>query len=202
MDVLYIKVLFFSCIPLGICLLIIGIRRLRKFFNTKILAETRMLAGETVSFELEKPERIAVWIKAPLRKLNYLDRVKITVYNQDKQEYVKLCYKFFQVRFNGFSEGRVKRYFFWAEAGNYKVEIVEGSSLLFIEKLMGNLLKFSPLFFLFLSIKRADVNNCFFQVRENKAPFYGFFSILMTVLGAAGIIVGFILGILADLIWG
>ena len=89
-----LKILFFVCIPIGIWLLIVGIKMVYKVFNTKILAEIRM-SDESVNFEITKSGSYAIWVKAPVFQKNYLDEVKIKIYNQDKQEYKKLWYNIF-----------------------------------------------------------------------------------------------------------
>jgi len=162
-----------------------------RVFNTNILAEIN-LSDESVNFEITKSGSYAIWIKAPVFQKNYLDKVKVKIYNQDKNEYVKLQYNIFSTQSNNGSVGNMKLLTFKAEAGNYKMELVEGSNLPFWQKASGAI----------LPAQYADINKCFSQVRENTPWYYGLSGILMIIIGAGSAIAGFVLGLLTDKIWG
>jgi len=81
---------------------------------------------------------------------------------------------------------------FNAEAGNYKAELSEGTNLWITQRILGKA----------LPAKEADINNCFFQVRENTSWYYGLFGVLTIILGAGSAIAGFVLGLLTNKIWG
>ena len=191
MNLAILQILFFVCIPIGIGLLIVGIKMIYKVFNTNILAEIRMSA-ESVNFEITKSGSYAIWVKAPVFQRNYLDKVKIKIYNQDKQEYKELWYNIFSTQSNNGSVGKMKFLTFNAEAGNYKAELSEGTNLWTTERILARA----------LPVKEADINNCFFQVRENTSWYYGLSGILLIVLGAGGSMAGFVLGLLTEKIWG
>ena len=121
-----------------------------------ILAEIQM-SEESVNFEIAEPGSYSVWVKAPVFQKNYLDKIKVKIYNQDDKEYVKLQYTIFGTQSNNGSVGQMKFLTFKAKAGHYKIELVEGSNLPFWQKHLGAV----------LPLKYADINNCLFQIRKN-----------------------------------
>jgi len=189
-----LQILFFSGIPIGIFLLVVGIKMLRKFFSSQNTVMEIPLSDKTMDFEIIKQGRYAVWVKAPVFQKNHLDKVKLQLYNKDKQEYIKLWHIFVRPQSNNGSAGQLKYLFFRAEAGNYRAEIVEGSNicktLIFIEKLM------LILTLVYSRFKEADMNKCFFQVRENTPPLYGLRGTLTTVLGGVSILVGIVFSVI------
>ena len=194
MNLAVLRILFFACIPIGIWLFIKGIKMVHKVFNTNILAEIK-LSDENVSFEITKSGKYAIWIKAPAYQKNYLDKIKVVIYNQDRQQYMNLQYNFLSSQFtrsNNGSNGKMKLLTFKAEAGNYKMELVEGSHLDIIQKGVGAI----------LPTKYADINKCFFQVRETTSWYYGFLGVLAIIFGIGSAIAGFVLGLLTNKIWG
>ncbi|MCL1937284.1 MAG: hypothetical protein FWF52_02675 [Candidatus Azobacteroides sp.] len=191
MNLIVLKSLFFTCIPVGIFLLIAGIKKVRMMFNMDILAEIR-LSDHCEKFEIPKSGIYAIWIKAPAYQKNHLDKVKIKIYDEDRKEYKKLRNILFQpssVNLSGI--GKAKIFTFKAEKGNYKAELEKSSSIFLFKKLATN-----------LPLKEADLQNCFFQIRENKSFFYGLFSVLMIVIGVGISIAGFVLGLLTEKLWG
>ena len=194
MNLITFKILFFICIPIGIFLLVAGIKRVYRVFNSKVIVGTQMLV-KSVSFEITKSGNYAIWIKAPIFRTNHLDKIKPKIYNQDNQKYIKLQYNFFSsqyTRSNNGSVGQMKLFTFKAEKGNYQLELVESSSLYlqFQKQIVGTVLK------------EADIAKCVIQVRENTPSFYGLSGVLLIVLGAGGSIAGFVLGLLTEKIWG
>ena len=194
MNLIILKILFFICIPIGIFLLVAGIKLVYKVFNTKVIVETQM-SEEGVSFEITKSGNYSIWIKAPIFRTNHLDKIKPKIYNQDNQKYIKLRYNFLRsqyTRSNNGSVGQMKLLTFKAEKGNYQLELVEGSSLHipFEKQIVSSVLK------------EADIAKCFIQVREDTPSFYGLSGVLLIVLGVGGSIAGFVLGLLTEKIWG
>jgi hypothetical protein len=194
MNLQVLQILFFSCIPIGIFLFVKGIKMVRKFSNKNILMEMR-LSDNSMDFAITKSGRYAVWVKAPVCKRNHLDKVKINIYNQNKQKYLKLWKNIFATQSNNGSVGQSKYLSFKAQAGNYKAELSEGTQLRIIERMLWVI--YQPI----LRLKEADINECFFQVRENTSPFYGLLSVLTIILGVGSAIAGFVLGLLTETIW-
>ncbi len=185
-----LKILFFTCIPIGIFLLVVGIKRVHRVFNTAMLAEVRM-SEESVDFEIAEAGRYAIWVKAPAFQANHLDRIRPAIYNSDKRQEIELQHNFLRPRSNNGSTGQLKLFTFRAEAGSYTMKLVEGSSLLIpLQGLAGSMLK------------EADTANCLFQVRKTTPPLYGLSGVLLIVLGAGGSIAGFVLGLLTEKIFG
>ena len=193
MNLITFKILFFICIPIGIFLLVAGIKIVYKVFNAKVIVETQM-SEESASFEITKSGNYSIWIKAPVFRTNHLDKIKPKIYNQDNQKYIKLRYNFLRSQFtrsNNGSVGQLKLLTFKAEKGNYQLELVEGSSIhIPFEKQIDSV------------FKEADIAKCFIQVRENTPTFYGLSGVLLIVLGVGGSIAGFVLGLLTEKIWG
>ena len=73
MNLIILKILFFIYIPIGIFLLVAGIKMVYKVFNTKVIVETQM-SEETVSFEITKSGNYSIWIKAPIFRTNHLEK--------------------------------------------------------------------------------------------------------------------------------
>ena len=156
------------------------------------------LSDKSMDFEITKSGRYAIWVKAPVFKRNHLDKVKINIYNQDKQKYIKLWKNIVAPQSSNGSVGQMKYLFFKAEAGNYTAELSKGTQLRILERIL-----WAVLFVLFrVLLEEADINKCFFQVRENTPPLYGLFGTLTTIVGGVSIMSGFVLGILTETIWG
>ncbi len=190
MNPMVLKILFFTCIPIGIFLLVVGIKRVYRVFNTATLAEIRM-SEESVDFEIAEAGRYSVWAKAPAFKYNHLDRIRPAIYNRDNRQKIELIHNFLGAKSNNGSTGELKLFSFRAEAGKYTMKPAEGSSLLI--PLQG---RTAPM------LKEADLSDCLFLVRKNTPPLYGLSGVLSIVLGVGASIAGFVLGLLTEKIWG
>jgi hypothetical protein len=180
-----LKILFFACIPVGIFLLIKGIKMALKAFNTKIFAEIK-LSETSKDFEITQSGSFEIQIKAPAFKKSHLDKLKPAIYNRDKNAYISLHRSIVRSHSNSLSGiATLKLFTFEAAAGNYKVEITEGSSLLPLE---GGLQKFLP-------IKEANLSDCAFQIRESIPVLRLVAGILLTIAGGMISIGGLVLWI-------
>lgn len=186
-------VLLYVSIPLGIFLLVKGIKMVRKVLAQDILMEMPM-SKKTIDFEIQESGQYAVWVKVPVLKFNHLDKIKIAIYNKDTEKYVTLWKKVIGVKSNDGSVAQGKFLTFTVEAGNYKAELLEGTQLILLERFIW---LFNGWWYK-LIFKEADIDKCFFQVRKDTPPLYGLRTTLTTVLGGVIILVSIVFMALAE----
>ena len=187
MEINYIRILFFCLIPIGIFVLIKGIKLMRRSFNGKVLLEIpfSQLNGQ---FYVSKGGTFSVWQKGKLLKRTPVDKVRPFIYRESTKEELKLNYSLLSPRTNDFSTGRMELFTFYAPIGNYKVELKEGTSLFGFQNVISKAMPSTVI----------DKTEFSIQIRESQPQIFTFMAIPMLILGMGGIIGGFVLGILAD----
>jgi hypothetical protein len=187
MTVIYWRILFFSLIPAGIFLLVKGIQWIRRSFNGAVLLEIPYLQ-KNGQFAVLKAGYFSIWQKGRVLKRTPVNEFRPRIYNELTNEEVHLRFSLLRPQTNSFSVGRMERCTFFALPGNYKLELKEGAS---VSKLESWVAKAVPL-------PAIDLAKYFIQVRASQAPGFIFLAIPVMLLGAFGIIGGFVLGILAS----
>ncbi|CAM3777337.1 hypothetical protein MUGA111182_09055 [Mucilaginibacter galii] len=188
MSILLIRILFFCCVPIGIFILVKGIKLIRKAFYGPLFLELSYLQG-TGHFTLTEEGDYSVWHKAPLLKRVPIDRYRPHIYNDLTNEEVNLSRSYSGMQANSFDDGRIELFTFSASLGNYTLQLKEGSSISGLQKVIANIIPQSD---------GADLSKHFIQVRKTQPVLLTFLAIPIIILGGGGIIGGFVLGLLAD----
>ncbi|RVU00970.1 hypothetical protein EOD41_10080 [Mucilaginibacter limnophilus] len=188
MSILLIRILLFCCIPVGIFILVKGIKLIRRSFYGTVFLEIAYSEGGG-RFTLIEAGSFSIWLKAPLLKRVALDKYKPQIYNVATGEELHLSYSITGMHANGFYEGRQEIFTFSAEPGEYQLQLIKGSSLSGLQSIITRLMP---------SGDNIDLSKHFLQVRETQPAILAFLAIPIIILGVGGIIGGFVLGLLAD----
>jgi hypothetical protein len=181
-----IRVLFFCLVPVGIYLLVVSIGLVRKGFGGKIIVELPF-ATRRVNFSIPKPGSYSIWQKAPLFQKVPVDAFKPVITRQLTGEKVPLSASFSRASRNDGSTGRMELFTFPAAAGDYTLELTEGSSISALERFAGKA----------IPAREVAPGQYFIQVRENPPFYYSVVGIPLIVVSGLLIVGGFVLGLLA-----
>lgn len=188
MTLEFLRVLLFCLIPIGIFILIFGIRRLRKSFSGTVLLEMPYMQ-KNGQFAISKAGTYSIWQKGELLKKTPVNKFRPHIYNKETNEEVKLNLSvFFRPHVSSFSTGRMEFFTFYAEPGSYEIALKQGRSVLKIEGVFADI----------IPLKSVALDKYFIQIRASQPKIFAFLSILIILLGAFGIIGGFVLGLMAD----
>lgn len=188
MNILLIRILLFCCIPVGIFILIKGIKLIRRSFYGPLLLEISYSAGGG-RFTVTDAGNFSIWLKAPLLKRVPIDKYRPRVYRVATGEELRLSFSVTGMHANGFSEGRQEIFTFSATPGEYQLQITEGSSLSGLQSIIARLIPPG---------NNIDLSKHFLQVRKTQPAILAYLAIPIIILGGGGIIGGFVLGLLAD----
>jgi hypothetical protein len=187
MSIILIRVLFFCLIPVGIFVLVKGIKLVRKSFNGAILLEMPYLQGSG-QFSVTEAGDFSIWHKAPLYKRTPLHQYRPHIYNTATNEQLPVSKSYFGMQSNDFSEGRMEIFNFVAPVGTYTLKVEEGTSLSGLQIVIANV----------IPPGNPDLSKHFLQIRKTQPKILAFLAIPVIILGAGGIIGGFVIGLLAD----
>ncbi|MGE9312254.1 hypothetical protein ACLOAU_11430 [Niabella sp. CJ426] len=191
MEIVYWRILFFCLIPIGVFFLVKGIRLMRKSLNGVVLLEIPYLqkAGQ---FTVAKAGHFSIWQRGSLMKRTPIDQFRPSVYNERTSEPLKLSFSVMRLQVNSFSVGRIQIYGFYAQPGDYRLQLEDGTSVSKLESLVAKV----------VPLPGIDLAKYFIEVRTSQSPVFIFLAIPLILLGAFGIIGGLVLGLLADQIMG
>ncbi len=187
MSILLTRILLFCLIPPGALILYHGIKILRKSFNGKVMLEMPYLQ-KTGEFTIENGGIYSIWQKGETFKKTPIDQFSTHVYEKVSQQEINLNYSLMSPRSNDFSTGRMEIYTFYATPGVYELRLQDGSSASILGGLVSN----------FIPLPSVDLGKYYVQVRESQSQWMTLLGIPITLLGAFGVIGGFVLGLLAD----
>lgn len=190
-EIVFHRILFFSLIPIGIILLIKGIKLVRKSFFGTVLLNLPYLK-QSGTFTITTPGKHAIWYKGPLYRKIPSDKFRPRIFDAGLNIEIDTSFSIIESYVNGFSEGRIEAFTFDAPAGNYRMELAEGGEVPALLKFMSKIIP---------DIRKVDLEKFYVQVRQSQPRYYAFLAILLILLGAFGIIGGLVLGILADKIF-
>lgn len=184
------QLLFYGLIPVGIISLYFSIKFSQKAFSGNIIFEIPY-TQKSGSFSIEKPGTYSIWHKGQFFTKAPLDEFKPEITNTSTGEKIKLSSNLFRPNANNGLTARMELFRFDAPAGNYTLNLPEGSSISGVEN---SLIKMVP-------ARKTDIAQYFIQVRESR-PFYQiiFGIVLLTVSGLL-IIFGLVFGILSPQIF-
>jgi hypothetical protein len=184
------QILFFSLIPLGIIILIFSVKLVQKTFSGNIILELPYLCKSS-EFVLTKPGYYSVWHKGQFFRKAPLDQFKPEIISKLTGLKIKLWPSLFRPNANDGRTARMELYRFTAPAGEYKLELTEGSSISFAEK---SIISVVP-------ARMVEYDKYFIQVRESQPRFVAMIGIGLIALAGLCIIGGLVFGILADQIF-
>ena len=187
MSILLTRILLFCLIPLGAFILYHGIKILRKSFNGKVMLEMPYLQ-KNGEFTILKSGIYSIWQKGEMFRKTPIDQFSTHVYEKVSQQEINLSYSLMSPRSNDFSTGRMEIYTFYASPGVYELRLQDGSSASILGGFTSKLAPFPA----------VDLAKYFVQVRESQSQWMTLLGIPITLVGAFGIIGGFVLGLLAD----
>jgi hypothetical protein len=159
---------------------------LKGVFNGEIIAEIPFTQKDIV-FEISRPGIYAIWQKGKLFQRTPVDKFKLQLNKVPSGENVSLPKSFFSPHLNGMDTGRMEMNRFSADSGNYRLTIVEGSSVSAFEKIAISL----------FPAKSVDYNQYFIQVRESRPVYYMIAAIPLFMLSAFCMIGGLVAGFMA-----
>ncbi len=187
MSTLLIRILLFCLIPIGAIILYHGIKLLRKSFNGKVLLEMPYLK-QNAEFTVLKSGIYSAWQKGEMFRKTPLDQFSTHIYEKATQQEIPLNYSLMSPRSNDFSTGRMEIYTFNATPGVYELKLSEGSSVSGLGSFVSKL----------IPLPTVDLSKYFIQIRESQSQLLTVLGIPIVLLGAFGIIGGFVFGVLAD----
>lgn len=182
-----IRILFFCLIPVGSYILIRGIKLLKKSLNGRILLEFPY-TQQAGTFSVSKPGNFSIWLKAPILSRTPIDLYQPQILNLDTKEELPISYSYTGMQSNSFSDGRAEIFTFAAQIGNYNLSLIEGNSTTGLDSLVTII---SP-------AGNLNLSNYTIQVRESQPQYVAYLAIPIIILGGAGILGGFVIGLLAD----
>ena len=182
--------IFFSLIPVGIIFLILSINSVRKTFNGDIILNLPYLQKSS-QFVLTRQGNYSIWHEGQFFTKAPLDEFKPEITNRLTGQKIRLIPSLLRPNSNNGKSARMELYRFTAPAGEYFLELNEGSGISAIEK---NIINMIP-------AKKVDYDKYFIQVRESQSRIKAFIGILFIGIGGLCIIFGLVLGILTDQIF-
>jgi hypothetical protein len=182
--------LFFALIPIGIIILIFSVRIVRKTFSGEIILEIPY-TRKSAEFSLTHPGKYSVWHKGQYFRKAPLDEFEPVITNKSTGERTRLFHSVFRPNANNGMTARMELYRFSAPAGDYLLELDEGSSISAVEN---TIISFNP-------ASEVDHDRYFIQIRESQPFFIGFIGVILIAFAGFCIIGGLVLGILADQIF-
>ena len=184
------RILFFSLIPLGVILLIFSIKSLHKSFSGNVILEIPY-SQKSADFELRNHGIYSIWHKGQFFRKTPLDEFKPVITTKTTGKEISLSSHLFRPNTNNGKTARMEIFRFSAPAGNYLLELKEGSS---ISKKENSFIRQLPL-------KMVDHNKYYIEIRESQPRIFVLIGILMAVLSGLCIIGGLMFGIFSGQIF-
>lgn len=168
-----LKYLLFLLVPVGIYLIVIGIKKVRGFAKAKMIYEilVRSIDG---SFTLEDGGKYDIWLSGKKYSASPIYNLNIKLKNNATGKFMQLYPDFFRTTANSFKDVRVKLYTFGAESGSYNISLSDRVETR--ENIINN--------------RGIDYSKFSIQIRENVKVLNIFLGVLGIVLGLMAIDVG------------
>lgn len=184
------KTLCFALIPIGIVILIFSIKLVQKTFSGHIILRLPYLQKSS-EFVLSRQGSYSIWHEGQFFRKAHLDEFRPEITGKSTGQTIKLWPSLFRPNTNDGRKARMELYRFTAPAGEYKLELTEGSSISAAEK---TIMRVVP-------ARMVDYDKYFIQVRESQPRYIAVIGIGLIALAGFCIIGGLVLGILADQIF-
>lgn len=187
MNLLTIKVLFFSLIPIGLLLLIMAVKLLWQASKGKVLL-TLPFNDRADHFTVTKSGVHSISQKGPILKKTPAGNFWPQITNLATNEVIKISPSIMSPRSNNFSTGIMELFTFYASVGEYKLDLVTGSSVSSFQKMIGTIIPLADI----------DLEQYFIEIRESQSQLWTMLSIPLLLLGMAGMVCGLVFGLLAE----
>ena len=184
MTITLLRILFYGLIPMGVFILIMAIRQLRKSFFGKILVEIPFTKREA-EIDIVDSGDYGIWQKGKLLKRTLFNQFDLQLVNTATGHVISLHNSLFAPHVNGFGTGRIEWKRFNAPNGRYSLRLTEHSSHSVSRGIFSALMSNNP----------VDYSQYWLQVRESQSAFYMIIAIPMFILSIACIFGGLVLAI-------
>ena len=174
-----LKYLLFLLVPVGIYLVVIGIKKVRLFAKAKMIYEmpVSLIDG---SFRLEDGGKYDIWLSGKKYSVSPIYNLDIKLKNNATGEFVILYLDFFRTTASSFKDVRVKLYTFGAETGSYNISLTDRAEER--DNIINN--------------RGIDYKKFSIQIRENVQGLNIFLGALCIILGVMAIDAGLIFPLL------
>lgn len=174
-----LRYLLFFLVPVGIYLMVIGIKKVSGFAKAKMIYEIPVSAIDG-SFRLEDGGKYDIWLSGKKYSVSPIYNLDIKLKNNATGKFVILYPDFFKTTASSFKDVRVKLYTFSAERGSYNISLTD--SVEERENIINN--------------RGIDYKKFSIQIRENVQGLTIFLGVLGIILGFMAIDVGLVLPLL------
>jgi hypothetical protein len=176
---------FFALIPLGVVVLIMAIRLVKKSFAGNVLLEIPY-AQKTAIFNIMEAGVYSIWQKGQFFRKLPVDQFKPVITNKATGETISLFPSIFRPNSNNGVTVKMELFRFSAVPGTYTLELVEGSSISGLERAISRI----------FPAKKADLSQYYILVRESQPFYYVIAGIILMCLAGFMMIGGLVAGIL------
>jgi len=190
MNILFYRIFFFCLVPAGIFILVKGIQLISKAFNGVLLLALPF-TQKSGAFKVVQTGNHAIWQRGQLRRRTPVDEFRPQIVDLRNGDILPLNKSVFTARSNDFSTGRMEMFSFYATKGKYELQLVPGSSVSGLQKVLGKV----------VPLKMVDPEKYFIEIRESQSQFLTMLGIPMILLGVFTTIGGLVVGILAHKIF-
>lgn len=164
-----------------------GIKLLKKPLNGAVVLSLPY-TDKVGNFTITKAGIYSIWQKGDLLKKTPINKFKPHIYHTATNKEIILKPSIMSPRSNNFSTGQMEMFTFTAEAGDYELKLLSGSSVSKLQAVVGS------------AILLANINpkNYFIEVRESQSQLLTLLSIPLMLIGLAGVVIGFVVSLLAE----
>ena len=174
-----LKYLLFLLVPVGIYLMVIGIKNVSGFAKAKMIYEIPVSSIDG-SFTLEDGGKYDIWLCGKKYSVSPMYNLDIKLKNNATGKFVILYPDFFRTTASSFKDVRVKLYTFSVESGSYNISLTD--SVEERENIINN--------------RVIDYKKFSIQIRENVKGLTIFVGSLCIIFGFMAIDVGLIFPLL------
>jgi hypothetical protein len=175
---------FFALIPLGVVVLILAIRLVKKSFAGNIISEVPF-AQKVSFFRINESGIYSIWQKGQFFRKLPVDQFRPVIYNE-KGDRISLSPSIFRPNSNNGITFKMELFRFTARPGMYRMELTEGSSISVVEGFVSRI----------FPAKKADLSKYYILVRESQPFYFVIAGILLMCLSGFMMIGGLVFGIL------
>lgn len=173
------KYLLFLLVPVGIYLMVIGIKKVSGFAKAKMIYEMSVSAIDG-SFRLEDGGKYDIWLSGKKYSISPIYNLDIKLKNNATGKFVILYPDFFRITASSIKDFRVKLSTFDADRGSYNISLTD--SVEERENIINN--------------RGIDYKKFSIQIRENVNTATIFLGVLGIILGFIAIDVGLVFPLL------
>lgn len=192
-DIFIITLLFFCLTPVGFFLAYKAYKLGRTFFDSNNIIVEMPFSKQEIAFKLEKDGKYSIWQKGKQLSKTPVEKFKPQITNTDTNKIIPISISILRPHVNGFTWASTELFNFRATAGNYKLEITNGSSIGMLEKMV------SKPFLLFAS--DFDPDKYFLQIKKRLNPLRVVGLVWLIIFSIAFITGGLVLGLTAEQIF-